>query len=389
MLEEARSMHPPRSEALRIALVCGDWLPASETFIFDQVVQQQKTEALVVARRRTPIAARFPYDQVKTVGLLRHFLRYQLGWGAGLRRIIQAHGAQVIHTHFGTNGASMLPIAKELGLPLVISWHGHDVAGLAHKNRSSLRYQHLYRNRAELMQTTALHLCASEELRDILLASGAPQERVRVHELGVDVGRFVPDKTKRRGQRLLMVGRLVEKKGVPDAISAFSRIATQHESAELRIVGDGPLRQSLEAQIQELGLSKRVQLLGEQSSSVVLEEMQAASMLLIPSFTTAGGDRESGVIVAKEAGAVELPVIGTLHGGLPQIIEHEGSGYLVPERDVAALSECMDTLLSDRRLQEKMGARARAIVTERFDTKVRNAALEEQLLRVARSWSGL
>jgi colanic acid/amylovoran biosynthesis glycosyltransferase len=89
----------------------------------------------------------------------------------------------------------------------------------------------------------------------------------------------------------------------------------------LDIIGDGPLAEDLHALVARLGLSRFVSFLGVLRPEEVVERVSTSDVLLAPSVVTRSGDRESGLIVDKEAAACRVPVIATMHGGLPDIVE--------------------------------------------------------------------
>src|SRR5690606_16914192 len=200
-----------------------------------------------------------------------------------------------------------------------------------------------------LFDCAHLLLCASSELRDVLLKLGAPADKLRVHRIGIDLSRFSPPKSDEKAldPLVLMVGRLVEKKGMSDGLQAFARVREHHPRARLRIIGSGPLRRALTTQAARLGLAEAVEFIGARSHAEVGAAMRAAHVLLTPSVTTQSGDRESGVIVIKEAAASELPTVGTWHGGIPEIVESVSPGFLVPEHAVDELREALGRMVSD------------------------------------------
>jgi glycosyltransferase involved in cell wall biosynthesis len=179
-----------------------------------------------------------------------------------------------------------------------------------------------------------------------------------------------------------MVGRLVAKKGFAYGIRAFARLRAAGIEARLALVGDGPLRADLEALVSRLELEERVRFLGARPPAEVAAEMRRSVALIAPSIVVANMDRESGLIVAKEAAATGLPVVGNVHGGLPAIVDSGRTGYLVPERDVDAMAGSLELLLRDPALRRELGAAARLKMEREYDIRRKNEALEEIYDRV-------
>lgn len=370
-----------------LALFVGEWLPYSETFVYDQVRHQARFVAHAFAKGLSPVAARFPYPHVHALALPERLLYLGFGRSPTFERAIDALRPKVVHAHFGLNGVLAAPFARRAGAPLVVTFHGHDVSGLFPQNRFTLRYGRYQLHADAMLAQASLLLCASQELAD-LLAQRSPESarKLVVHRLGIELARFAACAAVRPDGplRVVMIGRMVEKKGMAYGISAFARLCAEQvgEGAELVIAGDGPLRASLEAQARALGLGDRVRFAGVVDAARVPELLASAHVLLAPSVVARDGDRESGVIVLKEAGAARLPAIGTRHGGIPEIIDDGVTGFLVPERDAAALADKLILLSSDRKLCEAMGAAAYAKIAREYDSAAQNARLEQHFASV-------
>ena len=378
---------PAASEPKKIAVaVCvGCWLPASETFIYDQLQHQRATQQWVISRGTTSHAGRFPVNDRVNIGPIELLGYIHAGFAPTVTRALKRKAPDVIHAHFGLNGTIILPFAQKRKIPLVVSFHGHDVGGLEPQNKSRVRYYRYQKLAPGMFQYASKLLCASHELAELLVKYGAPEEKVAVHHLGIDIRKFMPpsDTSRRGGGEILMVGRLVEKKGLEFGINAFAQLAGRFPEARLTIIGYGPLLSALRRHCKELRVSDKVSFLGSQTPEQVRAQMAKTDIMLTPSVTTPSGDRESGVIVLKEAGAMGLPTVATQHGGIPEIIEHDVSGFLVPERDVEALVTRLSQLLADEALRTRMGQAARHIIETRYDTRTQNALLEQHLVSAA------
>ena len=364
-----------------LALFVGSWLSYSETFIYDQVLHQTRFKAEVFARRWGSHAADFPYERVNTLPLWEE-IKYGLGLSRAFAPRLDESGAEVVHCHFGTNGVLALPLLRKRSLPLVVTFHGHDVAGLMPHNARSLRYFRYQRLAPEMFERASLLLCCSDELAARLLELGAPEQKTIVHRLGVDLKRFTAPERPDRPVTILMIGRMVEKKGMRYGLRAFAEVHARHPDVKLRLVGDGPLADELRQMAETLGVSAAVTFVGVLDAAGVRSELETADVLMAPSVVGRRGDRESGVIVLKEAGAMGLPTVGTRHGGIPEIIDDGETGFLVPERDAPALADRLRMLAEDPALRRRLGASARQKIERDYDTVRQNARLEDHLTSV-------
>jgi len=133
--------------------------------------------------------------------------------------------------------------------------------------------------------------------------------------------------------RVLSVGRLVDKKGFVTLIKAFKRIYTQYPNARLHIIGAGEDEKKIKSTIAEYNLKDVVILRGAMDSKQVSDELKKAHIFCLASQTAKNGDIEGIPNALKEAMASGLPVVSTRHAGIPELIEHQRTGYLAPEKN--------------------------------------------------------
>jgi colanic acid/amylovoran biosynthesis glycosyltransferase len=144
------------------------------------------------------------------------------------------------------------------------------------------------------------------------------------------------------------------------------------------IVGDGPLRPEIEAEIGRLGLGDRVSLKGILPHASSLEILSRSAVLLHPSVTAADGDTEGGAPVAIiEAMAAGVPVVSTHHADIPEVATDGECGILANERDVAGLAEGLAALLGAPELRERMGRAGRARAEANHSLERQTQRLEE------------
>lgn len=365
----------------KVALFATNFGSYSQTFIYDEVTRHEAYDVEVFARNRENPDI-FPYPHVHAL----HPWRSRKEWGEWMMytatlmsprfmRRLRSGDFNLLHAHFGPGSVYALPYQRMTGLPLVVTFHGYDVPLLSTPRRFQPKFWRYWAMSKVMLRSVTRFLAASDELRDMLIDLGAPREKVHVWRLGVDIPELAAPPP-RAGTNVVMVGRFVEKKGFEYAIEAFGKVIEDGVDATLHIVGSGELRPKYDALIDRLGISEHVVFRGVMPHAEVLETMLGMDVLLCPSVVARSGDRESGILVAKEAGARYLPVIGTHHGGIPEIIDDGETGYLVPERDVGAIATRLTALLRDAALRERLGAAARRKMEREYNIDRRILALE-------------
>jgi len=373
----------------RVALLRNNFLPYSETFIHDEIRHHERYDVTVLARRHSN-ADRFPGHHVVAVEgpterrPLQSAVYGLTGFSRRLERAVKQERPDLVHAHFGHNGLYAMGFARRHGIPLVVSLHGRDVTILLGRDKYHPEWWHYLLGHQRLFRQADLFLAASNELKTLITSVGCPAEKVVVHRLGVDVTRFEPGTPPGPGEpaQVVMVGRFVEKKGHQTGIRAVARARDAGHDLRLTILGDGPLRPDYEGLLAELGLTEQVDLPGACAHAEVVEHMRRATVVLAPSVVARNLDRESGLIAAKEAAACAVPVVGTIHGGIPEIIDDEETGFLVPEHDDAAMGARLCELLANDDLRGRMGVAARAKMEREYDIRERVRGLEDLYDRV-------
>ena len=180
---------------------------------------------------------------------------------------------------------------------------------------------------------------------------------------------------------IVSVGRLVAFKGFDDLIDACAELARRRIDFVCDIIGDGPLRETLQAKIEQLDLSSRVNLLGSLSQDAVLEKLQAADIFALASTTDAQGATDVFPTVILEAMASARPVVSTCLAGIPELVVDGQTGMLAPPGDSTALAHALEQLLRDPELRLRFGHAGRARIEQHFRIEQTVAPLVEMLER--------
>jgi colanic acid/amylovoran biosynthesis glycosyltransferase len=247
-----------------------------------------------------------------------------------------------------------------VGGKVITTFYGYDVSSYL-----KARGDEVYR---ELFNKGDLFLCVSDQMGRKLERLGCDKRKLRVHRLGLEMKDIESRQSSSHERlRILTIGRFVEKKGLPYAIQAVAKVLKKYPHVVYEIAGDGALRNELQCLIEKLQVSSNVRLLGAKRQDQVLQLFREAHLFLAPSVTGEDGDEEGIPTTIVEAFAHGLPVISTMHSGIPEIVQDGESGFLVPERDVDALAEKIEYLIERPWLRDAMGHKGRMFVHEHHD----------------------
>jgi glycosyltransferase involved in cell wall biosynthesis len=199
---------------------------------------------------------------------------------------------------------------------------------------------------------------------------------------GLDIDQYQPPERKQPSTTplLLAVGQLKEKKGFAHLLRACRLLKDQGYNFKCHIVGDGPDRQVLTRQIEQLGLGGTVTLCGALPHQAVIDKYREADIFVLPCITGQDGDRDGIPNVILEAMAMELPVVSTRHSGIPEVVVDGVNGLLVPPADDTALAQALAKLLDDGNGRLQLGQRGRQTVIESFSVEKNVERLLEQFV---------
>lgn len=289
-----------------------------------------------------------------------------------LSQLLRGKGRyDVAHAHFGPVGDNVRFVRELWGVPLVVSFHGYDVSAWP-REKSNLVYDKLFRA-ADVVTANSRYTAGRLE------ALGCSPHKIHLLHMGLNLATFTfRERTRPADGRVtvLSVGRLVEKKGFEYGIRAVARVRERHPGVHYGIVGDGPLRDHLQAVAEDLGVREAVTFYGAGSGELVRRKMQEAHVFLVPSVTASDGDTEGQGLVLQEAQACGIPVLATNHNGLPEGMLHERSGFLVPERSVEALAERLAFMIERPRMWPEWGRAGRKYIEEYYDSQKLSLQLE-------------
>ncbi|MCB0567954.1 MAG: glycosyltransferase [Phaeodactylibacter sp.] len=262
----------------------------------------------------------------------------------GIGALLEGFQPEVIHCQFGPDALNFIDNYQGEQTPVFITFHGFDASIL-------LRNKLYCRRLDELFQRPDVFPLFVSEYMARNVARFVPVPRYSVFYCGTNSEFFhrkapmpVPEPF-----TFLQVSSFREKKGHEYTVQAFARLLQLQPDLDTRLIlaGDGPLRSEIEQRCRELNIQGWVEFPGHVTPEQARSLMEQAHAFVHHSVTgKKDGDKEGLPTVIMEAMAMELPVLSTLHSGIPELVEHGVNGYLVEERDVEQYARYMEQILS-------------------------------------------
>lgn len=325
---------------------------ASETvtFITNELkcVQETHELMLVYSTRKNPnryilnnmICVPFKFNKV--INKVRWWLEqselyyssYNFLFNKNINRIIEEFKPDIIHCHFGTDFLKVISnLNKEnRQIPILISFYGFDVTERIN-NKAVLKKYNEYLSLANVYS-----IAVSNSLVENINTYIKPRNIASVLNSGIDTDFF-----KRKSYKLnkdefvfLQVSSFNYKKGHKYTLEAFKKFIAQNNEYKYKfvIVGFGPLEESIRNQIKELELDDYVSLRGPITPAEMVDLASKVNCFVHMSITAENGDQEGLPNVLLEAMSLELPILSTVHAGIPEIVENEVNGILCEEKNI-------------------------------------------------------
>ena len=288
------------------------------------------------------------------------------------KQLVLRHQPDLLLVEFGFHAVRVMEAAADCEIPLVVHFRGSDLSAWTKFGAQKTRYRRLIR-------IASGAIVKSQPMRQTLLDLGMESERILISASGANAQLFHSSASGSAPPVFLAVGRFVHKKGPLFTIRAFAQLVAHHPRADVALwmVGEGPLQQQAKDLVRELGLESVVRFWGAQPQQKVAELMRQVRGFVQHSVVAPDGDSEGNPVAVMEAQLSGLPVVATRHAGIPEVVRHGESGWLVAEGDVAGMAAGLQRLVEDPVLAQRWGQAGRRCIQERFtiDHHLRDVAL--------------
>lgn len=335
---------------LKILVFVKDFARPTHTFIYNDIIELSKKHQIQVICNNRHETELFPFNTTtipfkrsfteKLTSRITHFLLKKTSFpsryfGQHLQAILSTFKPDIIHCHFGPHAIRLIDSIGSTDIPIFITFHGYDAS-------SKIKTSKAYRNKLKALfkQENIYPLFVSEFLKKNLECYSITSTQSKINYLGIDVCFFNRQSRQNNHHSFLQVSRFVEKKGHQYTLRAFrTALGKSGKDFRLILVGDGPLRSSIEDLAKSLGIHKHIVFYGLADKTTIKQLMEDADYFIHHSITDQHGDTEGLPTAIMEAMAMELPILSSFHSGIPELVIHEKNGLLCQEKDIQTLSQ--------------------------------------------------
>lgn len=309
-------------------------------------------------------------DLAREWGRRSDFLRLYQAIYLGLR--LKRDGINHVHAHFaGMAARTAFWINKFFGIPFSFTGHANDI----------FAPQEFEIGLEKLIDAASTVIAVSDYAANFL-QERFPQSAGKIHRIynGLDLSKFGRATFSNPIPLIIAIGRLIDKKGFADLVRACDVLKKRGREFRCEIIGEGPLENELRAEIAKRDLKSHVNVAGPKSQKEVVERLASARVLVLPSVVDPNGGRDNLPTVIMEAMAAGLPVVSTSVGGIPEMVVHDETGFLVQPGDGTALADAIERVIVDLPLAEKLSQAGHERAAKLFSIEKNVRELRELLL---------
>lgn len=275
----------------------------------------------------------------------------------------------VIHIHFGTVAWEFSNLIQKSNIPLVATFHGYDYQKIFH-------VKPIFRKRyKELFARASIITCGGTNAKEYLISIGCPVKKIRIVHMAIDTQRigFVKRSKEKGGLKLLQISSFVEKKGHIYTLQAFKKAAERCPNMTLTFIGEfvnKKIVKIVQEFISKEKLQEKITVIDSITYEELLKRVPDFDVMIHPSVTAADLDTECTPVSMMDVQATGLPVISTFHADIPEVVVHQKTGLLAPEKDIELLAKHIQFFYeADNETYKKIAVAARQHIENQYDVR--------------------
>lgn len=361
----------PTASKTYCAHYASSYLPLTENWIHRVLVNHKNFSPVFLTRKKLkpeifPIPELLSLDDFGKVRQLVELVFFRtFGYIPFFYRACKQRDVKILHVHFGYHGAKMVGLKRKLKIPMICSFYGDDAFAALHKGKY-----------VDLFQYADAILVLGPYMKSVLMAQGCPEEKIRIHHLGIDVEKITfQQRHPEKKLRFLIASSFLQKKGIDIAIRALASLRSSYDFT-LDIIGDGSMREELELLVQHSNMTEQVTWHGYKPYDFFIGLAYQCDVFIQASKTTEDNRKEGTPMAIADVMATGMPVVSTYHSDIPEMVSDGVTGYLAQENDVVSLTDCLQKLLNNPGVLKEFSKNSRAHVEKHFSSSQQTAQLE-------------
>jgi len=275
-----------------------------------------------------------------------------------LKDSLKKERIEVVLAQYGNLATEILPVCKELNLPLIVHFHGFDATVYDVLKK--------YNNYVDLFKYAKNIIAVSNDMQKRLISMGCPKEKMIVNPCAPNDD-FLNISPSLEKEQFIAIGRFTDKKAPYYTLLAFEKVVKKIPNAKLIMAGTGQLYNTCLNLAKHYHLEKNVTFVGVITPQEYIKLLSTSRAFVQHSITANNGDMEGTPVAVLEASAAGIPVISTNHAGIPDVITHNETGLLVNEHDVEGMANNMIAVLEDKNMATLMGKAGKERVKAYFN----------------------
>ena len=291
--------------------------------------------------------------------------------------IVKKEKPDIIHSHFGFTAAKGIDLAIKNNLPHIVTFYGADVFRDPYGKSPAQKF---YQSKLPLIfQRSNKILFTSRFLKDKLVRLGAPEEKLQLWHLGLDLDLFNRlSKRKSNKFKIISCGRFKKWKGQKYLILALPEVLKKDKNIKVVFIGQGEELDNCKKLVDQLRISQYVEFKERIVKYLdVIKEMASSHLIVHSSFTAKNRVCDALGMVLVEAGACEVPTVASRSGGIPEAVLDKKTGFLVKPKNPKQIAEKIILLMENENLRKKMGQEAKKYIQKEFDLERQVKKLEK------------
>lgn len=363
------------------------YLPASGSWIYNQLVNLKRYQPVVLTKRKenldafpfSPVYAQYDLPAIKRL-YEKLYKKITKTYFPLYKRVLVEKNAAILHSHFCNYGMEDMFLKKELNLAHLTTFYGSDIWVGSTQRGWKDRFK-------KFAESSDLFLVEGNAMKEKVVSLGADKNMVKVFHLGVDLGNieFSPRAVGDDGLiRILMAGRAIEKKGHIYGLMAFERLCRVYPNIRLDMIVGGKsikseeIKNAMRKFVAENGIQDKVDWVEFLPYQQYLKRIKNAHIFLQPSVHASDGDAEGGFpVTITELSASGVPIVGTFHCDIPEVVIEGKTGLLAKENDVDDLTRKLEYLVRRPELWPQFGNDGRAHIEKEYNIQTQVQLLED------------